>query len=105
MRDPVNSSSVKIRHRKKIKLYSNELQVTAETPATFLLHASDDDVVLPSNSTRFYESLVAHNVKAELHIYQAGGHGFGLNNKTTKDDWFLRLKNWMDSNEWLTSLH
>ena len=89
----------------KIKLYSNELQVTAETPATFLLHASDDDVVLPSNSTRFYESLVAHNVKAELHIYQAGGHGFGLNNKTTKDDWFLRLKNWMDSNEWLTSLH
>ncbi|RZL37260.1 MAG: alpha/beta hydrolase, partial [Pedobacter sp.] len=38
---------------------------------------------------------------AEMHIYQAGGHGFGLNNKTTKEDWFLSLKNWMTQNSWL----
>jgi acetyl esterase/lipase len=86
----------------KMKLYSNELQVTAETPTTFLVHASDDDGVLAANSTRFYESLLAHDVKAELHIYQGGGHGFGLNNKTTKDQWFDRCRNWMDSNGWIT---
>jgi len=85
----------------KIELYSNELQITAETPPTFLAHASDDDVVVPANSVRFYESLLKHKVQAELHIYQNGGHGFGLNNTTTKDEWFLSCKNWMDSNGWL----
>ena len=89
----------------KIELYSNELQITAETPPTFLIHASDDDVVVPANSVRFYESLLKHKVQAELHIYQHGGHGFGLNNKTTKDEWFLSCKNWMDSNGWLKDLN
>ena len=88
----------------KIDLYSNELQITAETPPTFLVHASDDAVVVPANSVRFYENLLKKNVKAELHIYQNGGHGFGLYNPTTKDDWFLSCKNWMDSNGWLKSL-
>jgi acetyl esterase/lipase len=88
----------------KIDLYSNELQISPETPPTFLVHASDDDVVVPANSVRFYENLLKNNVKAELHIYQNGGHGFGLNNKTTKDDWFLRCKSWMDANGWLKSL-
>ena len=55
----------------KIDLYSNELQITSETPPTFLIHASDDDVVVPANSVRFYENLLKHNVQAELHIYQA----------------------------------
>ena len=55
----------------KIDLYSNELQITAETPPTFLIHASDDDVVVPANSVRFYENLLKHHVQAELHIYQA----------------------------------
>jgi dipeptidyl aminopeptidase/acylaminoacyl peptidase len=58
-------------------------------------------VVVPANSIRFYENLLKHNVQAELHIYQHGGHGFGLNNTTTKDEWFLSCKNWMDSNGWL----
>lgn len=89
----------------KVALYSNELQITSETPPTFLVHASDDDVVVPANSIKFYENLLKHNVQAELHIYQGGGHGFGLNNKTTKDEWFLRCKNWMDSNGWLKPLN
>lgn len=87
--------------KEKIDLYSNELQVTNETPPTFLVHASDDDAVLPANSVKFYESLLQHKVQAEMHIYQRGGHGFGLNNKTTRDDWFVRCKNWLDSNGWL----
>jgi acetyl esterase/lipase len=84
-----------------IDLYSNELQVTAETPPSFLAHASDDEVVVPANSIRFYENLLRHKVPAELHIYQEGGHGFGLNNPKTRDEWFLSCKHWMETNGWL----
>jgi acetyl esterase/lipase len=78
-----------------IKLYSNELQVTKNTPPTFLLHAGDDKVVLVKNSILFYEALLANGVPAEMHLYPKGGHGFGLHNTTTTDEWFGRLLNWM----------
>ncbi|HEX8037942.1 MAG TPA: alpha/beta hydrolase [Chryseosolibacter sp.] len=81
----------------KIREYSNELQVTDETPVTFLVHASDDKVVLPFNSIAFYESLIRHNVPAELHIYERGGHGFGMHNPTTNEDWTSTLRNWLVS--------
>jgi acetyl esterase/lipase len=85
----------------KIDYYSNELQVTEKTPPTFLVHASDDDGVNPNNSVVFYQALLKNKVPAELHIYQGGGHGFGMNNKTTKDNWMATCKNWMDANGWL----
>ncbi|MCC9167405.1 alpha/beta hydrolase [Pontibacter harenae] len=85
----------------KIEEYSNELQVTSQTPPTFLVHASDDDVVHANNSVLFYQSLLKNNVPAELHLYQAGGHGFGLKNPTTKDLWFDRCLNWFDTNKLL----
>lgn len=81
----------------KIIEYSNELQVSAETPPTFLIHASDDKGVLPANSIRFYESLLKHKVPAELHIYERGGHGFGIDNPTTKEKWMDTLRNWLYS--------
>ena len=87
--------------QEKVDYYSNELQVTADTPPTFLFHASDDQTVKVENSVRFYQALVKHNVAAEIHIYQSGGHGFGMNNKTTSDSWVDRLKNWMEANSWL----
>jgi hypothetical protein len=40
-------------------------------------------------------------VKAELHIYPSGGHGFALNNSTVTDQWLDRCFNWMASNKWL----
>ena len=85
----------------KIDYYSNELQVTTQTPPTFLVHASDDGAVKPQNSIVFYENLIHKGVPAELHIYQRGGHGFGLNNKFTSDMWMDRCLNWMVSNAWL----
>ena len=85
----------------KINYYSNELQVTTQTPPTFLVHASDDDGVKSENSIAFYQSLIRNKVPAELHIYERGGHGFGLNNKTTSDQWMERCKNWMAGNGWL----
>jgi len=86
--------------QEKIKEYSNELQVTSKTPPTFLVHASDDDVVNPLNSTLFYEALLTNHVPAELHIYQTGGHGFGLHRQNTSDEWMDRCFDWMKVNGW-----
>lgn len=84
-----------------VREYSNELQVTPATPPTFLIHAEDDKVVPVANSIRFYEALQRNKVPAEMHLYPHGGHGFGLHNNTTKDQWFDRLKTWLEDNGWL----
>ncbi|TWB79908.1 acetyl esterase/lipase [Nitrospirillum amazonense] len=62
--------------------YSTERAVTAQTPPTFLLHADDDPAVPVENSLRFYAALHAAKVPAELHIFQKGGHGFGIRGVT-----------------------
>jgi len=85
----------------QINYFSNELQITKETPPTFLVHASDDNVVKVENSIAFYSNLIKNKVPAELHIYQQGGHGFGLNNRTTSDSWMDRCKNWISANGWM----
>jgi acetyl esterase/lipase len=87
--------------KKLVDLFSNEEQVTSQTPPTFLVHASDDDGVKPGNSVRFYEALLTNKVPAELHLYERGGHGFGLHNTTTKEDWFKSCINWMKANKFL----
>jgi len=84
-----------------IREYSNELQVTAATPPTFIIHAEDDNAVPVVNTTYFYEALQRHGVPVEMHIYPKGGHGFGLHNKTTTDEWTDRLRNWLGGNGWL----
>lgn len=81
--------------------FSNEEQVTSKTPPSFLVHAADDDVVPVANSISFVEALVRNKVPVEVHIYPSGGHGFGLHNKTTKDEWMERLKNWLSMNGFL----
>lgn len=81
----------------KIIEYSNELQITSETPPTFLIHAGDDGGVLPANSIVFFEQLLKHKVPAELHIYERGGHGFGMNNPTSEEKWMDTLANWLAS--------
>lgn len=85
-----------------IREYSNELQVTPQTPPCFLVQAGDDKTVKVENSLNFYEALHRNNVPAELHIYPKGGHGFGLHNPTTNDEWIERLQNWLEANGWLT---
>lgn len=84
-----------------IRLYSNETQVKPDMSPVFLIHAQDDKLVPPQNSIMFYESMLAQNVKGELNMYQSGGHGFGLNNKTTTDEWFERCVKWLAANKFL----
>lgn len=75
--------------------YSADKQVTPATPPTFLVHAADDKTVSVGNSLAFYEACIDQKVSAEMHLYPAGGHGFGLFNTTTPDLWIERLKNWL----------
>jgi acetyl esterase/lipase len=84
-----------------VDLYSNEKQVTPNTPPTFLVHADDDGLVPVENSLMFYDAMIKNHVKGEIHIYQFGDHGFGLHNRVTQDDWFNSLTKWMDGNGWL----
>ncbi|WP_421875310.1 alpha/beta hydrolase [Marinoscillum sp.] len=81
-----------------IDYYSNEKQVTANTPPTFLIHASDDKSVLVDNSLTFYKGLIKNGVAAEMHIYPNGGHGFGLGyEKGYTGSWTERLFDWLES--------
>ncbi|MES2377655.1 MAG: alpha/beta hydrolase [Bacteroidota bacterium] len=81
-----------------VDLYSNEKQVTADTPPTLIVMAEDDRTVPIENALMFYSAMVKAKVKGELHIYQAGGHGFGIHNKTSKEEWFDWAKDWLKNN-------
>ncbi len=83
---------------KLLEYYSNELQVKADTPPTFLIHAGDDDGVPVDNSILFYQALRAKNIPAELHIYPTGGHGFSLAiGKGYLETWTERCAEWLKS--------
>lgn len=58
--------------------YSAERHVTEQTPPVFLALSNDDRTVLPLNSTRFYEAMLANNRPCSLHIYPTGRHGWGF---------------------------
>jgi acetyl esterase/lipase len=89
---------------KLVESLSNEKQVTAKTPPTFLFHTNADDGVLPENSVRFYLALRQAKVPAELHIYEKGPHGVGLAPKDpVLSTWKDRLQAWMKSRGLLNS--
>ncbi len=79
-----------------VESFSNEKQVTPETPPTFLVHADDDKGVPPENSIAFYLALRKAGVPAEMHIYEKGGHGFGPGvGKGSVSSWMGRCADWM----------
>lgn len=78
-----------------IEKYSNELQVNSNTPKTFLIHATDDKVVPVENSINYYLALKNNQVSAELHLFENGGHGFGLGVEETSKSWTTLLQNWL----------
>jgi acetyl esterase/lipase len=85
-----------------MKRFSAELAVSRETPPTFLVHAADDQTVPVANSILFFEALQAQKIPAQLMIYPAGGHGYGLNNATTGDRWIDRCRQWLQSQGWIS---
>jgi acetyl esterase/lipase len=65
-----------------VKLLSNELQVTTNTPPCFIWTTFEDNVVPMENSMLFAEALRKNHVPFDLHIYEKGGHGMGLADKS-----------------------
>jgi acetyl esterase/lipase len=81
---------------KLVENLSNELQVTAQTPPTFLFHTSNDQTVPVENSVMFYLALRKAGVPAEMHVYENGPHGVGLApTDEALSSWPARLADWM----------
>lgn len=81
---------------KLVELMSNEKQVTAKTPPTFLFHTMDDAGVLVENSLLFAEALRKNKVPYELHVYEHGRHGVGLAPyDNALNTWPKLLENWL----------
>jgi acetyl esterase/lipase len=82
-----------------VRLFSNELQVTAETPPTLILHATDDQLVDVDNSIVFYEALRHAGVPVEMRLFEKGQHGFFL---MPRDHWQSTIMDWLTSQGWLS---
>jgi acetyl esterase/lipase len=81
---------------KLVESLSNETQVTARTPPTFLFHTTNDAAVPVENSVMFYAALRKAAVPAELHIYERGPHGVGLAaTDEVLSTWPARLADWL----------
>ena len=79
---------------------SAELNVTSETPPTFLFHAKDDRGVLPQNAVVMHEALKKQGVETELKLYEKGGHGFGLGRPGTDSaQWSDAFIDWLKKNK------
>ena len=81
--------------------YSNEKQITADTPKAFLVHATDDKAVPVENSINYYLALKKEKVPAEMHLYENGGHGFGLGTKGTNVSWPKTCEKWLAVNNYI----
>ena len=82
---------------KRLAYFSNELQVTAQTPPTFLVQTRDDGVKA-ENSIRFAEALKQAGVPYALQLYDKGGHGYGLGiHGGEVAGWPEKCKAWMES--------
>lgn len=81
-----------------LDLYSNQKQVTPDTPPAFILAASDDWLVPVKNSLLYYEALIENKVSVSMHIYPTGGHGFGWgDNYIYKSEWSAELERWLNT--------
>ncbi len=79
-------------------LYSNATQVTRNTPPAIMLLSDDDKAVVPQNSVEYYMALKRVGVKASLHIYPSGGHGWGFKSSFKYHDSLLSdLKDWLNN--------
>ena len=77
---------------------SNELHVTTQTPPTFLFSTDADTAVPSENSVAFYLALRKAGVPAEMHIFEKGPHGVGLDlGDPALGEWPTLLANWMRS--------
>ncbi|MGJ1418284.1 alpha/beta hydrolase [Sphingobacterium spiritivorum] len=77
-------------------LFSNELQVDKNTAPAFLMSAKDDKAVPVENMYRYQRALQKYKIPNEVFTYENGGHGFGLNNKTSEIKWLASCLTWLE---------
>ena len=85
-----------------VEQFSNENQVTRDTPPCFLFHTGNDATVPVENSMRFYAALKRVGVPAELHIFEQGKHGVGLAQSDPQlRKWPELVEGWMRLHGWI----
>ena len=79
-----------------VEYFSNEMQVKDDTPPAILIHSDDDSGVLVENSVNYYLALRKYKIPAALHVWEDGGHGYGLaKSQGSVKDWPYICQNWM----------
>ncbi|NBB21036.1 prolyl oligopeptidase family serine peptidase [Runella sp. CRIBMP] len=86
--------------QEQLEHYSAEKQVSAQTPPTLLVHATDDKGVPVENSMLYYDALRKLRIPASMLLYENGGHGFGLAKKLKGS-----VHSWPEScHQWLVGM-
>lgn len=92
--------------RSRIIYFSNELRIGSDTPPAFLVHSSDDKAVPVMNSISYFKGLQQNKIPVEIHIFQKGGHGYGLSvNTGTQSSWPELCLNWLREMGFLLRAH
>jgi len=79
-----------------VKHFSNALQVTDKTPPAFMIHSMDDGTVPVENSIEYALAMKKHHIPCELHLYERGGHGYGLSrSNNTESTWPEACRKWL----------
>ncbi|MCE2617488.1 alpha/beta hydrolase [Phocaeicola oris] len=82
--------------QRDLEYYSNQLQVTDDTPQAFIMASTDDKSVPVENSVGYYLALRNHHVPVTMHLYPTGGHGWGYHESFVyKQDWQQELEHWL----------
>lgn len=82
--------------------FSIEAHVSAATPPIFLAHAADDPIAAPEHSLRLHAAMLAARRPVELHLFEKGGHSFGLGKRGTDTTAWPRLfLAWMRGHGWV----
>ncbi len=82
--------------------FSNEKQVTADTPPAILIHAADDTGVLVEHSISYYQALIKNEVPVAMHLFPTGGHGFSMGKEGSYESaWPELVHQWMLSMDFI----
>ena len=88
---------------KLLESFQSDLNVTKETPPTFLFHTLEDKGVPPQNSVAFFAAMIQHGVAGELHVFEKGAHGLGLAKKTPgTSEWPNACRRWLEAKQFVT---
>ena len=87
---------------KLLESFQSDLNVSKDTPPTFLFHTLEDKAVPPQNSVAFYSAMIRHGVPGELHVFEKGVHGLGLAKNTPgTSEWPNLCRRWLEAKQFV----